>query len=122
MTLSLRQSAAGALFAFFGMFFAGPSVAIESLLRKALSTEDIGASERVEAAGLLRVLSQEMANAACHLQYGVDIERSHKLLNETKQKFTYILDALEFGSENINIIGPEKRRKTVVKIQDLRNA
>ncbi|MFK7754405.1 MAG: type IV pili methyl-accepting chemotaxis transducer N-terminal domain-containing protein [Sedimentitalea sp.] len=88
----------------------------------AFDTEDIGGSQRVEAAALLRVFSQEMAAAACHLQYEVDVDRSRKLLKETKAKFTYLLDALEFGSNNIGIVGAETRRKTLVMIHDLRTA
>ena len=66
------------------------------------------------------MFSQELASAACHLQYGVDVERSHALLEETKLKFDYILDALEFGSQNLAIEGAETRRKTLAKIHDLR--
>ena len=95
------------------------SLAVGDLVSSRL-TGDLGASERVEAAGLLQVLSQEMASAACHLQYGIDIERSRELLEETKLKFNYILDALEHGSEELNIVGAEERRKTIIMIQELR--
>jgi len=88
---------------------------------QATLVEDIGASERVEAAALLRVLSQEVASAACHLAKGVDPETSRALLVETKTKFTLILDALQYGNPGMNIIGGEERGKTVLKIENLRS-
>lgn len=89
-------------------------------LVKAQLVEDIGASERVEAAALLRILSQETASAACHMGKGVDRASSRELLIEAKTKFNMILDALQHGNPKMNIIGPEKRRKTVLKIETLR--
>jgi hypothetical protein len=92
----------------------------QDALIKTTLVDDIGASERVEAAGLLRVLSQEVASAACHMAAGIDPDQSQKLLIETKTRFTEILDALQYGNPRMNIIGAEERRKTVVKIENLR--
>ncbi len=89
-------------------------------LVKAQLVEDIGASERVEAAALLRVLTQEVSSAACHLTKGVDPEQSRKLLIESKTNFAIFLDALQHGNPQLNIIGTEKRRKTVMMIEDIR--
>lgn len=89
-------------------------------LIKAQLVDDIGASERVEAAALLRVLTQEVSSAACHMTKGVDTEQSRKLLIESKTNFTVFLDALQHGNPSLNIIGTEERRKTVMMIEDIR--
>lgn len=89
-------------------------------LVKAQLVEDIGASERVEVASLLRVLTQEVSSAACHLTKGVEPEQSRKLLVESKTKFAIFLDALQHGNPKLNIIGTEERRKTVMMIEDIR--
>ncbi|MCY4335154.1 MAG: type IV pili methyl-accepting chemotaxis transducer N-terminal domain-containing protein [Litoreibacter sp.] len=85
-------------------------------------SQDVGASERVAAAGLLRVLSQEAANAACHLGNGIAPQEAGALLTEVKAKFPLTLDALEFGNPTMNINGAESRRKTLEKISAVRAA
>ncbi|MEM6594361.1 MAG: type IV pili methyl-accepting chemotaxis transducer N-terminal domain-containing protein [Pseudomonadota bacterium] len=84
--------------------------------------KEIGASERVEAAGLLRVLSQEAANAACHISHDVSADEARQLLAEVKSKFSKTIDALEFGNPEMNINGAETRRKTLIRIEDVRTA
>ncbi|MEM7470790.1 MAG: type IV pili methyl-accepting chemotaxis transducer N-terminal domain-containing protein [Pseudomonadota bacterium] len=85
-------------------------------------SQDVGASERVKASGLLRVLSQEAANAACHVGNGISVDEGRDLLTEVKGKFDLTLDALEFGNPTMNINGAEKRRKTIEKISAVRSA
>lgn len=93
---------------------------VSAQLINAQLVEDIGASERVEAAALLRVLTQEVSSAACHMTKGVDPEQSRKLLLESKTNFALFLDALQHGNPDLNIIGTEERRKTVMMIEDIR--
>lgn len=84
--------------------------------------EDIGAAERIEAAALLRVLSQEAASAACHMVHDINPAESRDLMVKAKTKFHILLDALQHGNPEMNIIGGETRRKTVMKIEALREA
>lgn len=74
---------------------------------------DIGAAERVEAAAILRVLSQEVASASCHLSYGVDPTTSYRLLRESQSAFDANLSALVNGDADMNIVGAETRRQTL---------
>ncbi len=87
-----------------------------------LAVEDIGAAERVEAAALLRVLSQETASAACHMAHDINPEESRSLMVEAKGKFDLYLDALQYGNPTMNIIGKEQNRKTILQIENLREA
>ena len=81
---------------------------------------DTGAAERVEAAAMLQVLSQEAASAACHMANDVNVDEATQLMKEAKVKFTMLLDALEFGNADMGIAEAEQRKKTVLKINDLR--
>jgi hypothetical protein len=81
---------------------------------------DTGAADRIEAAALLQVYSQETASAACHMANDVRFDEAKELMLEAKTKFSIVLDALEFGNTDMHILEPETRRKTLVKIQSLR--
>ena len=82
--------------------------------------DDIGAAARVEAAVMLRTLSQEVASAACYLYSGIDVEESKRLALEAREKFDTNLDALMNGNPAMNIIGGEKRPKTIKKLDDIK--
>ncbi|MCY4178988.1 MAG: type IV pili methyl-accepting chemotaxis transducer N-terminal domain-containing protein, partial [Litoreibacter sp.] len=69
---------------------------------------------------LLRVLSQEAASAACHMANDIATEEALGLMVEAKGKFSLLLDALQYGNPTLNIIGEEPRKKTVLKIEALR--
>ncbi len=83
--------------------------------------DDIGAAERVEAADILRTMSQEVAAAACFLYSGIDVEESRRLMIEGRDKFDKNLDALLNGNVEMNIIGAETRRKTIVMLEEVRD-
>lgn len=78
--------------------------------------EDIGASERINMSGKLRMLSQQIPAAACNLHAGIAVEQSKTVLHAAKEKFDTIIAALEFGDENLGIIGQEGRHKTLAAI------
>lgn len=78
--------------------------------------EDIGASERINMSGKLRMLSQQIPAAACNLHAGIEVEQSKTALHAAKEKFDTIIAALEFGDANLGIIGQEGRLKTLAAI------
>lgn len=82
-------------------------------LIEAQLVEDIGAAERVDAAGRLRTLTQEVAAAACHLHGDINVEESRKLLHESHDESLRIIDALFNGNTAMNIIGAEEGRKNL---------
>lgn len=81
--------------------------------------EDIGASERINLSGKLRMLSQRIPAAACTYHAGIAAEQSNAVLHAAKVEFDTIIAALEFGDETLNIIGEEQRRKTLAAIANL---
>ncbi len=85
-----------------------------------LQTPEENAEERINFSGKLRMLSQRIPSAACHLVRGVDVEGASALLNSAPAEFEKILTALEFGDPDLNIQEPETRRKTLARIHELR--
>lgn len=83
--------------------------------------QDIGASERVNYAGKLRMLSQRVVASTCNFAAGVDPEASGKDMQASREEFGVILDALEFGNEDLGIVGKEARKKTIIRIGMLRD-
>ncbi|MEL6410776.1 MAG: type IV pili methyl-accepting chemotaxis transducer N-terminal domain-containing protein [Pseudomonadota bacterium] len=92
------------------------AMAQDGSVQKASLVEDTGAQERINFSGKLRMLSQRIASSACHLAEGVDKEATMAMLDASTKEFDKILAALEFGDESLNIMGAETRRKTIVKI------
>ncbi|MEJ8560111.1 type IV pili methyl-accepting chemotaxis transducer N-terminal domain-containing protein [Yoonia sp. GPGPB17] len=78
------------------------------------------AQERINFSGELRMLSQRIPSAACHLDRGIAVESARALLEGATAEFEQILAALEFGDEDLNIIMPETRRKSLARIHELR--
>ncbi|WP_342076806.1 type IV pili methyl-accepting chemotaxis transducer N-terminal domain-containing protein [Yoonia sp. SS1-5] len=81
--------------------------------------EDVGASQRIDLSGKLRMLSQRVPAAACNLAAGIDPASSSAMLTSAAEEFEKIVTALEFGDETLGIIGAEERRKTLVGIRKL---
>jgi hypothetical protein len=84
--------------------------------------EDKGASERINFSGKLRMLSQRLPAAACNNHAGIAPEQSEAILHAAKVEFDTIIEALEFGNADLNIIGEEARRKTLAAIANLHAA
>ena len=82
--------------------------------------QDIGASQRIDFSGKLRMLSQRIVAAGCNYTAGIDPDRSGPALEAAKAEFQVIVDALEFGNDDLGIIGAEERRKTLVGLSKLR--
>ncbi len=83
--------------------------------------EDMGASQRINFSGKLRMLSQRVVAAGCNYVAGVDPAISGPTLQAAKTEFQLIVDALEFGNDDLGIMGPEDRRKTLVGLSRLRD-
>ena len=88
-------------------------------LANGANIKDIGASERVNYSGKLRMLSQRIAAAACNYGGGIDSAGSKDILTNATIEFDKIINALEFGDPDLKIIGSEKRRKTLAAIEAL---
>ncbi len=80
------------------------------------------AEERINFAGKLRMLSQRIPSAACHLSRGVDVEGSSELLVAATAEFDKILIALELGDVDLNIQEPQLNRRTLAMLATLRSA
>lgn len=75
--------------------------------------EDVGASERINFAGKLRMLTQRITAAACYDHAGIDVEASAKVLHDATAEFDRILYGLQYGDEGLGMIGEEKDRKVL---------
>lgn len=82
--------------------------------------EDVGASERINYSGKLRMLSQRIPAAACFSHAGVEQDASAKLLKAATAEFDLILNGLEFGEETLGMKGAEKDPKVLIDIAKLR--
>ena len=99
---------------------AAPAIAEDAkILQTALVAED-NAEQRINFSGKLRMLSQRIPSAACHLSRGIDVEGSSALMVAAPAEFEKILTALEFGDPDLNIMRAEEKRKTLFKIHELR--
>ncbi len=97
-----------------------PIIAQQAELHTASFAEDVGAQERINFSGKLRMLSQRIAASACHFAEGVDPNASSALLAKDTAEFEKILNALEHGDDDLSIKGVEKRRKTLAKIETVK--
>lgn len=88
---------------------------------KAEIAKEIGASERVNYSGKLRMLSQRVVATSCNFAAGIDPEKSGPAMQAAIDEFNLIVNALEFGNADLGINGEEKRRKTRARIGMLRD-
>lgn len=95
------------------MIFSAPGVAEQTSI-------DDSAEQRINLSGKLRMLSQRIASAACHMGKGVDVDGTRDVLLNASVEFETILNALEFGDPELNITTPEEHKKTLSLIADLK--
>lgn len=95
--------------------------ASNELINASATVQNDGAEARINLSGKLRMLSQRVPSAACHLASGIDPEGAKQLLTAASAEFEQILTGLEFGDDNLKIYGSEERRKTLAVIHDLRS-
>ena len=91
--------------------------AVAQAVIEASFVEDIGASERINYSGKLRMLSQRIPAAACYTHAGIEREASRDLLAAATAEFDLILSGLEFGEEKLGIKGAETDRAALLDIQ-----
>ena len=115
-----KSIASACLFAMSVSFVSLAATAQEATLHNAAFNEDVGAQERINLSSKLRMLSQRIASASCHLVEGDDIEAASTLLANDSTEFDKILNALVNGDAELNVIGAEERRKTLVKIASVK--
>lgn len=80
---------------------------------------DAGGSQRINLSGKLRMLSQRVVAAACYVHSGASVESSSEVLQSATQEFSRITAALEFGDEQLGVIGVEERRRTLAGINKM---
>jgi len=97
---------------FVTLFSASVSVADEYLA-------DEGASQRVDASGKLRMLSQRIVAAACYVQADINTQATTEMLVAATEEFQVILTALEFGDAALGMNGAETDIKTLATIEQL---
>ncbi|HEV8037027.1 type IV pili methyl-accepting chemotaxis transducer N-terminal domain-containing protein [Yoonia sp.] len=78
------------------------------------------AQERINQASQLRVLTQKIPAAVCHLNRSIAPEESANVLVKAVSDFEQILTALEFGDADLNIAAPETRPRSLAAIHELR--
>jgi hypothetical protein len=83
---------------------------------------DLGASQRIDFSGKLRMLSQRIVASGCNSVAGIAPDSSGSALAASTTEFQTIVDALEFGNPDLGIIGVEERRKTLVGLMSLRES
>lgn len=81
--------------------------------------EDVGASERINFSGKLRMLSQRIPAAACYAHAGIETEKASELLKAATAEYDLIINGLEFGEPKLGIIGAEQDRHVLIDIQKL---
>lgn len=100
---------------------AAPAVLAQDVASgKAEHAKRIGASERVNYSGKLRMLSQRVVATSCNYVAGIDPEESGAAMRAAMAEFELIVDALEYGNADLGINGEEKRKKTRRRIGMLR--
>lgn len=88
-------------------------------LIEATLVEDIGAAERIEAADVMRTVSQELGAAACFLYNGIDTDESRRIMLRAQERFVTNIEALIYGNPSMNIIGGETRARTIRELETI---
>ena len=82
-------------------------------------TEGDGGKARINLAGKLKTLSQEIAASACDIGAGLDLELAEADLERSLYDFESIIAALEHGDVLLGIPSPEEDLKTLHAIEQL---
>lgn len=77
---------------------------------------DQGGSDRINFAGKTRMLSQRIAAAACIEAHSDDKAEMAATLDAAIVKYDKILNALRDGNPEMHIVGAEKKRKILVRL------
>lgn len=94
----------------------GISTAAEKIKRDAL-WKDIGASERIDFAGRLRMHSQRIAASSCYIETGVAADLGRGIVMGSSSEITRILNALENGNARMKIVGAETDPRVLTSLR-----
>jgi hypothetical protein len=83
-------------------------------------SQDDGGNQRINYSGKLRMLSQRMPAAACVVVYSGNSDTAVQALGAASVEFGKILVALRDGDPDMGIIGAEKRRDTLAKLDEIK--
>lgn len=86
-----------------------------SIAKNVIKIESDGA-DRIRISSQLGTLTQQVAAASCALTSDIDVEEAHDVLEHSTVLFDRYIVALRGGDEGLHILGPEKRRRTLVDI------
>lgn len=86
------------------------------------SSKDADAAAHINLSGKLRMLSQRVPAAACQATAGIGTEYAKDVLKAATIEFGTIIDALEFGNDELSITHAEERRLTLAAIGKVREA
>jgi hypothetical protein len=81
-----------------------------------------GSKARVNLAGKLRALTQEVGSASCRMNAGIGTEVAKAELQNAQSEFNTILKGLENGSMALGIPSAEKHRVVLKSIEKVRDA
>jgi len=84
------------------------------------SSQEDGGNQRINHAGKLRMLSQRLPAAACVLAYSGSSETAAEALAAASNKFDRILTGLRNGDPELGIVGAEKKRRTLVRLEEVK--
>ena len=96
-----------------------PAFAQENVVPAAAVIEDSG-KVRINIAGKLRMLSQRIPSAACHVAENIEKDAATALLVGASAEFEAILNALENGDQSMSVVAAEQDRKVLMKIAEVR--
>jgi hypothetical protein len=80
------------------------------------------AAAHINLAGKLRMLSQRVPSHACQVTAGIGTDYAKEVLKGATAEFGTIVDALEFGNDDLGITHAEERRLTLAAIGKVRKA
>lgn len=81
-----------------------------------------GSKARVNLAGKLRVLTQEIGSASCRVNAGIGVETATAELAQARDQFNTIMNGLENGSLALGIPSAERNRVVLNSLQEVRAA
>lgn len=97
-------------------FFYASAVVCAALSTTNVSAETYDGADRIRVASQLGTLTQQVAAASCALTSDIDVEEAHDVLEFATAQFDRYLAALRFGDEELHILRPEERRRTLLDL------
>jgi len=96
-----------------------PAGTTDEAVEAANIIEDVGAVERMNLSGKMRMLTQRISAASCYAHAGIAKEDSSAMLKAASAELDQIIAGLEKGDESLGIIGEETDRKILRGLEKL---